>query len=82
MCSMPQKHPAARVAFCAPSGTCMAVAAESGAKRRVLEVKGRVRRWKMDVMVGSVMIETMKMRKALKGFRLAVMWCWLVRSRR
>ena len=72
MCSIPQKHPAASVAFCAPSGTFIAVAFESGAKRRVLEVKGRVRRWKMDVMVGSETIETRRMIIAVSGFRLSV----------
>jgi len=47
---MPQKHPAASVAFSAPSGTVIDCAAWSGAKRIVDEVNGLVRRWKMEVM--------------------------------
>lgn len=42
MCSTPQKHPAAMVAFCAPSGEAIE---DSGFRpSRVVVVKGRVRR--------------------------------------
>lgn len=38
--------------FCAPSGADMVVEPpDSGVKRMVLDVKGRVRRWKMDAIV-------------------------------
>jgi hypothetical protein len=46
---MPQKHPAASVAFCAPSGTFIATAGPSGAKWSVDEENGRRNRWMNDV---------------------------------
>lgn len=55
MCSMPQKHPAARVAFCAPSGMVMLLApVVSGLKCMVEEEKGRMRRWRSEPMVYAV----------------------------
>jgi hypothetical protein len=42
MCSTPQKHPAAIVAFCAPSG--LAIEDSGFRERRVVVVKGRMMR--------------------------------------
>ncbi len=73
MCSTPQKQPAAIVAFSAPSGTDIVVAPpDSGVSRRVLEVNGRVKRAKMEDMVGRVMIVNRKMRSLVSGFSLMV----------
>lgn len=43
----------------------------SGAKRIVDEVKGLVRRWKMEVMVGRAMRVARKMRNLVVDFRFA-----------
>lgn len=73
MCSTPQKHPAAIVAFCAPSGRAMLVEPpDSGVKRIVVDEKGRVRRCSIDAMVGMVMIVKRKRRNLVRGFRLDV----------
>lgn len=71
MCSIPQKQPAASVAFSAPSGMFMLPELASGAKRIVDEVKGLVRRWKMEVMVGRAMRVARKMRNLVVDFRFA-----------
>ena len=71
MCSMPQKQPAASVALSAPSGTFMLPELDSGVKRRELEVKGRVKRWMMEFMVGKLIIAMRKMRNFVMGFRIA-----------
>jgi hypothetical protein len=66
MCSTPQKHPAAIVAFCAPSGEAIE---DSGFKpRRVVVVKGRIRR---DMKVGIVKAirKTRMARRRVRGVR-------------
>lgn len=70
MCSIPQKHPAARVAFSAPSGMFMVVPPDSGVRRIVLEVKGRVKRWRIEFMLGRDMRRVRKMRSLVSGFSL------------
>lgn len=45
---------------------------DSGVKRIVLEVKGRVKRWRMDAMVGKATMEIRKMRSLVTGFSLMV----------
>jgi hypothetical protein len=71
MCSTPQKQPAAIVAFSAPSGRAIVVEPPaSGVRRMVLVVNGRVNRWKIDAMVGSVITEMRKIRNFVRGFRL------------
>jgi hypothetical protein len=57
MCSTPQKHPAATVAFCAPSGKEIE---DSGFReRRVVVEKGRMRRL-MKVGIVKAIIKTRK----------------------
>jgi hypothetical protein len=66
MCSTPQKHPAAIVAFCAPSGEAID---DSGFRpRRVVVVKGRIKR---DMKVGIVkaMRKTRMARRRMRGAR-------------
>lgn len=73
MCSIPQKQPAAIVALSAPSGKDIVVEPpDSGVRRIVLVVKGRVNLWKIDAMVGSAMMEIRNMRNFVNGFSLIV----------
>jgi hypothetical protein len=71
MCSTPQKHPAAIVAFCAPSGTAIE---DSGLRpRRVVVVKGRMRR---DMKVGIVKaIRKTRMPRRARGVRDGRLGC-------
>lgn len=73
MCSMPQKHPAARMAVSAPSGTCIVVwAAWSGANRIEAELNGLVSFWKMEFMAKALTMPTIKIDNCVRGFTLAV----------
>lgn len=66
MCSTPQKHPAAMVAFCAPSGE---VIEDSGFKaRRVVVVKGRMRRLRKAGIVKAIRKTRVLMRR-VRGVR-------------
>jgi hypothetical protein len=71
MCSTPQKHPAATVAFSVPSGTETAPG-PSGPKRMVDDVKGRDRRAKREFMIGGVRIATAMRMMSVSGFVVAV----------
>ena len=73
MCSIPQKHPAASVAFCAPAGRLLVpLEAAPSPNDMVAEfVKGRVRRWKMLVMLNNAMKLEIK-KSAVSGFSLMV----------
>lgn len=71
------------MATCMPGGTGMAwPEPESAAKRMVEDVKGRVRRWKMEVMMSMVLgkaikgiaIARMTIRLREESFRVAVEW--------
>jgi len=48
----------------------MVVPPDSGVRRIVLEVKGRVKRWRMEFMVGRDMRRVRKMRSLVSGFSL------------
>jgi len=66
MCSTPQKHPAAIVAFCAPSGEAIE---DSGFRlRRVVVVKGRVRR-EMKLGIVKAIRKTRMARRSVRGVR-------------
>jgi hypothetical protein len=43
-----------------------------GVNRSVDVVKGRVRRWSIEAMVGRMMMDIRKMRSLVRGFRLTV----------
>jgi hypothetical protein len=66
MCSTPQKHPAAMVAFCAPSG--MAIEDSGFRPRRVVVVKGRMRR-DMKVGIMKAIRQTKMPRRRARGVR-------------
>lgn len=72
MCSTPQKHPAAIVAFCAPSGMVETCAACSGVRCIVEELNGLIRRWTMFIMVKALRSPPKRKITWVVGFSLVV----------
>jgi hypothetical protein len=66
MCSTPQKHPAAIVAFCAPSGEVIEDSAFR--PRRVVVVKGRMMRL-MKVGIVKAIRKMKALRRTVRGVR-------------